>query len=71
MSEGVIDELLAALKLATRELNAIRARDGAPLLVSYTWNGVPMVTKSCTEGWWDELTERCFKAIELAERERS
>jgi hypothetical protein len=59
-------ELLAALKLATHELNAIRARDGAPQHIDW-FRGQPLQTNSCTEEWWNELTDRCFAIIEKAE----
>lgn len=45
--------LVEALDLATKELNAIRARSSAPSVVS----------KFCTEEWWDELTEKCYAAL--------
>lgn len=59
-------ELLEALKLATNELNIIRARDGAPQHIDWH-RGRPLQTSSCTEEWWNELTEKCFAAIAKAE----
>ena len=61
-------DLLAALKLAAYELNAIRSRDGAPQHIDWH-RGVPLQTDSCTHEWWDELTEKCFAAIARAEGE--
>lgn len=60
------EELVAALKLATNELNAIRARDGAPQHIDW-YGGRPLQTDSCTKEWWNELTDRCFAAIAKAE----
>ena len=60
-------ELLEALKLATKELNAIRARDGAPQHIDWGKDG-PMQIDGCSPGWWDELTEKCLSAIANAEK---
>jgi hypothetical protein len=59
-------ELLAVLKLTTYELNAIRARDGAPQHIHWD-RGRPIQTNSCTHEWWNELTEMCFAVIHKAE----
>lgn len=59
-------ELLTCLRLATHELNAIRARDGAPQHIEWD-RGQPLQTSSCTDEWWNELTERCLAAIARAE----
>lgn len=59
-------ELAEALRLATQELNAIRARDGAPQHIDW-YRGQPMQSSSCTDEWWDELTEQCFAALKKAE----
>ena len=59
-------ELLAVLKLARYELNAIRARDGAPQSISWD-RGQPMQIGLCTEEWWNELTDKCTAAITKAE----
>lgn len=58
-------DMLEAPKLAAKELNAIRARDGAPQHIDW-YRGIPMQTSSCTDEWWDELTETCFAAIAKA-----
>ena len=58
--------LLPALKVATHELNAIRARDGAPQHIEWH-RGQPMQISSCTDEWWEELTETCLAAIAFAE----
>ncbi len=58
-------DLVEALKLATHELNAIRARDGAPQHIDWH-RGQPLQTDSCTHEWWNELTERCYAAIAKA-----
>ncbi len=61
-------EMLEALRLAAKELNAIRARDGAPQHIDWH-RGQPLQTSSCTEEWWDELTDKCFAAIARVEGE--
>lgn len=58
-------ELLAALILATHELNAIRARDGAPQYIDW-YHGRPLQIDACTHEWWDELTQQCLDAIKKA-----
>lgn len=63
---GAAKAMYEALKLATHELNAIRARDGAPQHIDW-YRGQPLQTDSCTHEWWDELTDKCFAAIEQAE----
>ncbi len=62
----VTHNLLQALKKATHELNAIRARDGAPQHISWD-RGHPMQTDGCTHEYFDSLVEECFAAIEEAE----
>lgn len=57
-----IEALTAALKKATHELNAIRARDGAPQHIDW-YRGQPIQTDGCTKEYWDELTEQCFAAL--------
>ena len=59
-------QMLKALKKATSELNAIRARDGAPQHVDWC-RGQPLQTSLCTEEYWDALTEECFAAIAATE----
>ena len=59
-------KMLEALKLACKELNAIRARDGAPQAISWD-RGQPMQISLCTEEWWNELTDKCTDAIDKAE----
>ena len=54
--------LVEALDLATKELNAIRARDGAPQHIDWH-RGQPIQTDGCTKEWWNELTEKCFAAL--------
>tara|TARA_Y100000310_G_scaffold150480_1_gene149921 strand:+ start:6372 stop:6935 length:564 start_codon:yes stop_codon:yes gene_type:complete len=63
--EALNAELLEALELATHELNAIRAGDGAPQHIDWH-QGRPLQTDSCTHEWWNELTEKCFAAITKA-----
>jgi len=58
--------MLQALKKATSELNAIRARDGAPQHISWD-RGRPMQTDGCTHEYFDSLVEECFSAIASAE----
>ena len=62
LQDGGIAELVEALRLAAKELNAIRARDGAPQHIDW-YRGQPMQTDSCTHEWWNELTERCHAAL--------
>jgi len=59
-------EMLKVLKLVYKELNAIRARDGAPQHVDW-YRGKPIQTDGCTHEWWDELTNKCDKLIAKAE----
>lgn len=61
-------ELLAALQKATHELNAIRARDGAPQHISWD-RGHAIQTDGCTHEYWNALTEECFAAIAKATTE--
>ena len=58
-------ELVDALELATNELKAIRARDGAPQHIEWD-RGRPMQPTSCTDEWWNELTEKCRAALAKA-----
>ncbi len=66
--EDINAMLLAALKVATHELNAIRARDGAPQFIEWD-SGQPTQISSCTDEFWDGLTQTCLDAIALAEPE--
>lgn len=59
------DALVEALKQAANELNAIRARDGAPQHIDWH-RGQPLQTSSCTHEYWDALTEECFAALRAA-----
>lgn len=58
--------MLAALHKAAQELNAIRARDGAPQHIDW-YRGRLAQTSSCTHEYWDAMTEECFAAIAQAE----
>lgn len=49
--------LIQLLDDVYNELNSIRARDGAPQHIDW-FQGQPLQTSSCTEQWWDELTNR-------------
>lgn len=61
-SSADADRLAEALNLAVYELHAIRARDGAPQNI--VWDrGHPIQTQSCTNEWWNELTEKCFAVL--------
>ncbi|KKN77921.1 hypothetical protein LCGC14_0354860 [marine sediment metagenome] len=62
---GVVGEMREALELATHELNAIRARDGAPQHIEWD-RGDPAQVSSCTDEWWDELTEKCLAVLAKA-----
>ena len=64
--EDINAMLLAALKVATHELKAIRARDGAPQFIEWD-RGQPTQISSCTDEWWDGLTKTCLDAIAFAE----
>ena len=59
------ESLFEALELATKELNIVRARDGAPQHIDWH-RGQPLQTDGCTHAWWNELTEKCFAALEKA-----
>lgn len=61
------DRLVEALGLATQELISIRARDGAPQHIDWH-RGQPIQTSSCTEEWWDELTEKCRAILDEARK---
>ena len=56
------DDMAEALRLAWNEINAIRARSGAPLAIDWGPQG-PIQWQLCTEEWWDELTEKCHDAL--------
>ncbi len=58
----MMSEVVGALKLAEYELIAIRARDGAPQHIDWS-GGRPLQTSSCTHEWWNEVTEKCSKAL--------
>ena len=58
-------DLLVALEKATFELNAIRARDGAPQQIDW-YRGQPMQNNACDPDWWNELTEMCWAALDKA-----
>ena len=61
-ARAAIAKLREALEPATKELNAIRARDGAPQHI--TWErGQPIQLHGCDPDWWNELTEQCFAAL--------
>jgi len=61
-------DMLEALEVAAREMNAIRARDGSPQHIDWH-RGQPMQTDSCAPEAWDEWTEQCFSAIAKARGE--
>ena len=67
--EEAAPDLLAALKRAAYELNAIRAQDGAPQHIDW-YRGRPLQTDSCTHEMWNDLTDYCFAAIAKAEGEK-
>ena len=56
------EHMAESLHHAWEELNAIRARDGAPQLISWD-RGRPLQTDSCTHEWWDKLTDQCEAAL--------
>lgn len=58
-------DLLAALKKATHELNAIRARDGAPQHIDWGPKG-PMQTNGCDPEYFDALVDECHATISKA-----
>ena len=66
--QAAAPDLLKALKLAVYELNAIRARDGAPQHIDWH-RGQPIQTSGCTDEWWSEVTEKCYAAILKADPE--
>lgn len=60
--------LRTALEKATYELNAIRARDGAPQHIDW-YQGRPIQSDSCTHEYWNQLTEECYAALNLTKKE--
>lgn len=50
-----------ALHQAWRELNAIRARDGAPQILDWGPRG-PIQTDSCTHEWFSQVVDDCAAA---------
>lgn len=63
-------ELIEALELATYEINAINARDGAPQHIAWH-KGQPIQTDGCTHEWWAELLEKCNAALAKARGEKT
>ena len=61
-------DLIRLLDNVYDELNSIRARDGAPQHIDWV-KGVPIQTSSCTEEWWDELTNRVGKMRDTLKQE--
>ena len=57
-----VDQLYVALKKAVYELNAIRARDGAPQLIHWD-RGCALQTDACDPAYFNELVEECFTAL--------
>lgn len=53
-----------AITLAFKELNAIRARDGAPQHIDW-YNGRPTQTDGCAHEWFEEVTDKTEKSIAL------
>ncbi|KKL72790.1 hypothetical protein LCGC14_2081400 [marine sediment metagenome] len=64
-ADNAHDALVAALEKATHELNAIRARDGAPLCIQWGPNG-PMQSFQCSEDYFYDLVDECHAALEKA-----
>lgn len=64
--KAVVDEMLEALERAFDEMNAVRARDGAPISPSI---GGRYLMKPCPDKLWDEVTNMLDKAIAKAKGE--
>ncbi len=65
MGDALFDELAVALRKATHELNAIRARDGAPLCIQWGPSG-PMQSFQCSEEYFNELVDECHAVLKKA-----
>ncbi len=59
---AAVAELVAGLRIAANEFNAIRARDGAPQHIDW-YRGRPMQTDSVTHEAWDEWTEMLLALV--------
>jgi len=59
-------ELVEALGKAHHELNAIRARDGAPLCIQWGPNG-PMQSFQVSEEYFNELVDECHAVLAKVE----
>ena len=57
-------DVMEWIKQVTYELNAIRARDGAPQHIDW-YQGRPMQTSSVSEDYWNDLVEKGFAIIEF------
>lgn len=62
------DAIVEALELAYKELNAIRARDGAPQHIDWD-RGRPFQTSGCTEEWFGEVVDKARAALAQVEEE--
>lgn len=60
---ALVKELHTALRKATHELNAIRARDGAPQIIHWD-RGRPLQTDACDSQYFDSLVEECWAALQ-------
>jgi len=56
-------DVYKVLVAVSQEMNAIRARDGAPQHIDW-YRGQPLQTSSCSEAYWDELTTQCLELVE-------
>ena len=63
-AERIIAEKNKALGVAFNEMNAIRARDGAPQHIDW-YKGRPLQTSSCTEEWFAQATDIISAALAL------
>ena len=63
-AESIIAEKNKALGVAFNEMNAIRARDGAPQHIDW-YKGRPLQTSSCTEEWFAQATDIISAALAL------
>ena len=63
---GGLADVAGALRAAFYELNAIRARDGAPQHIAW-YRGHPIQTDSCTHEYFSAVVDACEAALPAAE----
>jgi hypothetical protein len=61
--EAVLTDMRRTFRKAAYELNAIRARDGAPQHIDWD-RGRPLQTNGCDPEYFDSLVDECFAALQ-------